>query len=50
MDERSLLGQWVKRLRRLKGYTQEQLAERIDINSHYLSSIERGGRTQRSIS
>jgi DNA-binding XRE family transcriptional regulator len=43
MDERTLLKQWVKRLRRLQGYTQEQLAERIDINSQYLSSIERGG-------
>src|SRR5919197_792121 len=42
MDERKLLGQRVKHLRRLKGYTQEQLAERIEINPKYLSSIERG--------
>jgi transcriptional regulator with XRE-family HTH domain len=42
MDERTLLGQRVKRLRRLKGYTQEQLAERIEINPKDLSSIERG--------
>src|ERR671924_840937 len=42
MDERKQLGQRVKHLRRLRGYTQEQLAERIDINPKYLSSIERG--------
>jgi transcriptional regulator with XRE-family HTH domain len=42
MDERKQLGQRVKYLRRLRGYTQEQLAERIDINPKYLSSIERG--------
>jgi transcriptional regulator with XRE-family HTH domain len=42
MDERKRLGQRVKHLRRLRRYTQEQLAERIDINPKYLSSIERG--------
>jgi transcriptional regulator with XRE-family HTH domain len=42
MDERTLLGQRVKHLRRLRRYTQEQLAERIEINPKYLSSIERG--------
>jgi transcriptional regulator with XRE-family HTH domain len=42
MDERTRLGQRVKHLRRLRGYTQEQLAERIEINPKYLSSIERG--------
>jgi XRE family transcriptional regulator, regulator of sulfur utilization len=42
MDERKLLGQRVKHLRRIRGQTQEQLAERIDINPKYLSSIERG--------
>src|SRR6266567_7924602 len=42
MDERTRLGQRVKRLRRLKGYPQEQLAERIAINPQYLSRIERG--------
>jgi transcriptional regulator with XRE-family HTH domain len=44
MDERTLLGQRVKHLRRLRGYTQEQLAERIDTNPKYLSSIERVGK------
>jgi transcriptional regulator with XRE-family HTH domain len=42
MDERKLLGLRVRGLRRLRGYTQEQLAERIEINPKYLSSIERG--------
>jgi len=42
MDERKLLGQRIKSLRKIKGYTQEQLAEIIDINPKYLSSIERG--------
>jgi transcriptional regulator with XRE-family HTH domain len=42
MDERQRLGQRVKQLRRLRGATQEQLAERMDVNPKYLSSIERG--------
>jgi transcriptional regulator with XRE-family HTH domain len=42
MDARQQLGQRLKHLRRLRGYTQERLAERIDISPKYLSSIERG--------
>jgi transcriptional regulator with XRE-family HTH domain len=42
MDARQQLGQRLKHLRRVRGYTQEQLAERIDISPKYLSSIERG--------
>ena len=42
MDERKRLGRRLQRLRRLRGLTQEQLAERIDINPKYLSSVERG--------
>lgn len=42
MDEGKLLGRRIKSLRRIRGYTQEQLAERIEINAKYLSSIERG--------
>jgi transcriptional regulator with XRE-family HTH domain len=42
MDVRTQLGQRLKHLRRVRGYTQEQLAERIDINPKDLSSIERG--------
>jgi transcriptional regulator with XRE-family HTH domain len=42
MDERKRLGRRVKQLRHRRGYTQEQLAERMEINAKYLSSIERG--------
>ena len=42
MDERKQLGRRLQRLRRVRGLTQEQLAERIDINPKYLSSVERG--------
>jgi transcriptional regulator with XRE-family HTH domain len=42
MDDRKRLGQRIKHLRRVRGDTQERLAERIDINPKYLSSVERG--------
>ena len=42
MNARQQLGQRLKHLRRMRGYTQERLAERIDISPKYLSSIERG--------
>lgn len=42
MDVRQQVGQRLRHLRRVRGYTQEQLAERIDISPKYLSSIERG--------
>lgn len=42
MEERKLLGRRIKGLRKIRGYTQEHLAEIIDINPKYLSSIERG--------
>ena len=42
MEERKFIGQRIKSLRKIRGYTQEQLAEIIDINPKYLSSIERG--------
>ena len=42
MDERKRLGARIKQLRQLRRETQERLAERIDINPKYLSSIERG--------
>jgi len=42
MDERVLLGRRIKELRRARGLSQEQLAERMGINAKYLSSIERG--------
>ncbi len=39
---KKLLGIRIKSLREAKDLTQERLAERMDINSKYLSSIERG--------
>lgn len=42
MDERKRLGARIKQLRQLRQETQERLAERININPKYLSSIERG--------
>jgi XRE family transcriptional regulator, regulator of sulfur utilization len=42
MDERKRLGARIKQLRQVRQDTQERLAERIDINPKYLSSIERG--------
>jgi transcriptional regulator with XRE-family HTH domain len=45
MNERALLRQWLKHLRQLRGFAQEQLAERMEINAKYLSSIERGMET-----
>lgn len=37
-----MIGARIKKIRTGKGITQEQLAEKIDINPKYLSSIERG--------
>ena len=42
MDDRKLLGKRIKNLRKSKGYTQERLAEIMDISSNYLAVIERG--------
>ena len=42
MDDRKPLGKRIKSLRRSRGYTQEQLAEIIDISANYLAGIERG--------
>ena len=42
MDNKKLLGKRIKELRKAKGYTQEQLAELIDIETCSLSSIEIG--------
>ena len=39
---KKLFGLRIKGLREAKGWTQEYLAERMDINPKYLSSIERG--------
>jgi len=42
MDDRRFLGQRIKELRRGRGLSQEQLAEKMGITPNYLSSIERG--------
>ena len=45
MDEallRSLFSQNIKRFRQIKGWSQEILAEKMDISTNYLSEIETG--------
>lgn len=44
MDMRKLVGRNVARLRREKGLTQEEVAERSGFSQQYLSSLERGQR------
>lgn len=45
MDELSLaIGTNIRRLRRARGLTQEQLAERAEVGRHFLSDIETGRR------
>jgi transcriptional regulator with XRE-family HTH domain len=38
------LGAEVRRRRKARGWTLEQLAERADLTAHYLSTLETGGR------
>lgn len=42
MGVKNLLGEKVKRLRKIKGYTQEKFAEMIDITPRNLNRIESG--------
>jgi transcriptional regulator with XRE-family HTH domain len=42
MEIKQLIGVRIKSLRRSKGMSQEELAEKMRISSKYLSSIERG--------
>jgi len=42
MDIRELIGIRIAELRKNAGFTQEQLAGKMEISSKYLSSIERG--------
>jgi transcriptional regulator with XRE-family HTH domain len=44
MDMRKLVGRNFERLRRAKGLTQEQVAERSGFSQQYLSGLERGRR------
>ncbi len=42
MDLKQMIGARIKDIRNKQGITQEQLSERVGINTKYLSSIERG--------
>ena len=42
MDVKKGIGLRIKRLRTLRGYSQEQLSEIMGISPNYLSNIERG--------
>lgn len=44
MDMRKLVGRNAARIRRERGLTQEQLAERCGLSQQYLSGLERGRR------
>lgn len=44
MDMRKLVGRNAARIRREKGLTQEELAERSGLSQQYLSGLERGQR------
>lgn len=44
MDMRKLVGMNVERLRRARGMTQEQLAERSGFSQQYISGLENGRR------
>lgn len=42
MDTKRLLGSRIQKIRKAKGLSQEELAERVGLSSKYISSIERG--------
>ncbi len=42
MDNKKLLGKRIKEIRKLKNYTQEELAEMINLETSSLSGIESG--------
>ena len=42
MDTKELLGRRVREIRKKRGLTQEQLAERASVDVKYLGNIERG--------
>lgn len=44
MDMRKLVGDNCARIRKERGYTQEELAERTGLTQQYLSDLERGKR------
>lgn len=44
MDKHILVAQRIRAFRKLKGYTQNELANRLDISLAVLGSVERGTR------
>ena len=40
--DRKLLGEGIRKYRRIEGLTQEKLAEKVDLNPVYMGQIERG--------
>ena len=42
MDRKELLGKRIKELRKLKGFTQDTLAEKLEIEPRQLSKLETG--------
>lgn len=42
MSRAKLLGQNIKKYRELKGFTQNDLAELVDLSREYIADIERG--------
>ena len=42
LKERKLLGDGIRKYRKLSGFTQEGLAEKVDLNPVYMGQIERG--------
>lgn len=42
MSRAKLLGQNIKKYREAKGFTQNTLAERVDLSREYIADIERG--------
>jgi transcriptional regulator with XRE-family HTH domain len=50
MDMRQLVGRNFTRLRREKGLTQEQVAERSGFSQQYISGLERGRRNPTIVS
>lgn len=37
-----IIGRRIQEIRKQRGFTQEQMAERVNISPHYLSALERG--------
>lgn len=42
MDKKQLLGARIREIRKIRELSQEELAERADISTQYVSNIERG--------